>query len=135
MKLKSLLFLVCFGLFANVFAANMHLHPKADNSDKKSIMKGITYPGYCQIELINDSYTDVRVLGIFDDGSTVDFNIYRFESPHYISLFYNFYCHNSMYITIQSPYATIYSGWTDVNSTIRIVPYLNKQAKVKLSSR
>lgn len=135
MKLKSLLFVVCFSLFTNVFAANLHMHPKADSADKKSIEKGITYPGYCQIEIINDSFTDVRVFGTFDDGSMVDFDIYRFESPHYISLFYNYYCHNSMYITIQSPYYTLYSGWTDVNSTIHVVPYLNKQAKVELSTR
>lgn len=142
MKLKSLLFIVCFSLFTNVFAANVHLHPKADTEDKKTIQKGVTYPGYCQIEIINDSFTDVRVYGTFDDGSTVDFNIYRFESPHYISLFYNFYCHSGMYITIQSPYYTIYSGWTNTNSTIRVVPYLKAgvkqdagQAKAEVSTR
>jgi len=135
MKLKSLLFIACFSLFTNVFAANMHLHPKADTADKQSIAKGVTFPGFCQIEIINDSFTDVRVFGTFDDGSIVDFNIYRFESPHYISLFYNFYCHNSMYITIQSPFYTIYSGWTNVNSTIRIVPYLNTKVKAELSAR
>ena len=122
MKLKSLLFIVCFSFITNIFAANLHLHPKAANEDKKTIQKGITYPGYCQIELINQSYTDVRVFGTFDDGSTIDFDMYRYESPHYISLYYNFYCHNGMYLTIQSPFYTLYSGWTDVNSTIRIVP-------------
>ncbi|HEL8434913.1 TPA: hypothetical protein U0D71_000105, partial [Legionella pneumophila] len=81
MKLKSLLFVVCFSLFSNVFAANLHLHPKADNADKKSIQKSVTYPGYCQIEIINQSFTDVRVFGTFDDGTTIDFNIYRYESP------------------------------------------------------
>ncbi|WP_298627142.1 hypothetical protein [uncultured Legionella sp.] len=134
MKLKSLLVIVFFSLFTNVFAANVHLNSNASNEDKQSIQKGVTYPGYCQIEIINQSFTDVRVFGTFDDGTTVDFNIYRYESPHYISLFYNFYCHNGMYITIQSPYYTIYSGWTDVNSTIRVVPYL-KQAKAELSTR
>lgn len=142
MKLKSFLALVCFSLFTNVYAANLHLNPKADNEDKQSIQKGITYPGFCQIEIINQSFTDVRVFGTFDDGSVVDFDIYRFESPHYISLFYNFFCHSGMYITIQSPYYTIYSGWTNVNSTIRVVPYLKPgiqqdkpQAKAELSTR
>jgi hypothetical protein len=132
--MKSMLFAACFGLISNVFAANLHMSPKADAADKQSIQKGISYPGYCQIEIINQSLTDVYVHGIFDDGSTVDFSIYQYESPHYISLFYNYYCHNSMYITIQSPYYTIYSGWTDVNSTIRIVPYL-KTAKAEVSAR
>ena len=135
MKLRSLLFVVCFSLFTNIFAANIHLHPKADQADKKPAGKSMMYPGYCQIEIINDSFTDVRVFGTFDDGSTLDFNIYRYESPHYISLFYNFYCHSSMYITIQSPFYTVYSGWTNVNSTIRVVPYLQNQSKVQISKR
>ncbi len=135
MKLKSILFLVCVSLFSNVFAANIHLNPKADSADKQTIGKNVSYPGYCQIEIINDSFTDVRVFGTFDDGSTVDFNIYRYESHHYISLFYNFYCHNQMYITIQSPFYTVYSGYTDVNTTIRVVPYLNQQAKAEISTR
>jgi hypothetical protein len=146
MKLKFLLFLVGFSLVTNVFAVNLHINPKADGEDKKSIAKSVTYPGYCQIEIINDSFTDVSVLGTFDDGSSIGFDIYRFESPHYISLFYNFYCHSQMYITIQSPFYTLYSGWTNVNSTIRILPYLkkqglnkkddsNKQATVEISTR
>ncbi len=134
MRLRSLLFVVCVSLFTNVFAANVHLNPNADSKDKQSIQKSITYPGYCQIEIINQSFTDVSVFGTFDDGSNVDFNIYRYESPHYISLFYNFYCHSGMYIIIQSPYYTVYSGWTNVNSTIRVVPYL-KQAKAEISAR
>ena len=135
MKLKSLLVVLCFSLFTQVFAANLHLHPKADAADKKAIQKGLTYPGYCQIELINDSYTDVRVFGTFDDGATLDFGIYRYESPHYIDLFYNFYCHSGMYITVVSPFYTLYSGWTNVNSTIRVVPYFNNQVKAELSTR
>ncbi|RUR10968.1 hypothetical protein [Legionella sp. km772] len=135
MKLKSFLFVLCFSLFTNVFAANSHLHPKADAADKKSISKNLTYPGFCQIELINDSFTDVNVYGTFDDGSSISFNIYRYESPHYISLFYYFYCHSGMYLTVTSPFGTVYSGWTNVNSTIRVVPFLNKQAKAKITTR
>lgn len=135
MKLKSLLFVLCFSLFANVFAANSHLHPKADAADKKSISKNVAYPGFCQIEIINDSFTDVNVSGTFDDGAGINFNIYRYESPHYISLFYYFYCHSGMYLNIVSPYGTVYSGWTNVNSTIRIVPFLKNQAKAQVSVR
>lgn len=135
MKLKSLFAVLCFSLVTNVFAANMHMHPKADAADQKTVSKSLTYPGFCQIEIINDSFMDLRVYGTFDDGSVVDFNIYRYEAPHYISLYYYFYCHNGMYLTIQSPYNTVYSGYTDVNSTIRIVPYLKKQAKAELSTR
>ncbi|CEG57498.1 hypothetical protein [Legionella fallonii] len=135
MKLKSLLFLVCFSLFTNVFAANLHMSPKATAEDKQSISKNLTYPGYCQIEIINNSFTDVTVFGTYDDGSTIAFDIYSFDAPHYVSLFYNFYCHSQMYITVQSPFYTLYSGWTNINSTIRILPYLKNQAKAEVSAR
>ena len=135
MKLKSFLFVLCFSLFTNVFAANNHLHPKADAVDKKSISKNLTYPGYCQIEVINDSFTDVNVFGTFDDGTSINFNIYRYESPHYISLFYYSYCHSGMYLTVTSSFGAVYSGWTNVNSTIRVVPFLKNQVKAKVSAR
>ncbi|MBI2786076.1 MAG: hypothetical protein HYX60_07140 [Legionella longbeachae] len=129
MKLKSLLFAICFSLIGHVFAANIHLNPKADAADKKSVATKRMYPGYCQIEIINESLTDIFVYGTFDDNSTVSFPIYYREYPHYISLFYYTYCHNGMYLEITSPYGTIYSGWTNVNSTVRIVPYLNRGVK------
>lgn len=135
MKLKSLIFVVCLSLFGNVFAANVHLNPKADAADKKSIAKTAMYPNYCQIEIINDSYTDLYVYGTFDDGSTIDFSIYRYEAPHYISLYYYYYCHSGMYLTVQSPYGVVYSGWTSVDSTVHIVPYLQKGAKAEVSAR
>ena len=120
MKLKSFLFLLLFCLLTNVFAANLHTHPKMDGADKQSIARNSFLPGYCQIEIINDSDTDLKVFGTYDDGSTINFYIYRYEYPHYISLFYYLYCHAQMYLTIESPYYTVYSGWTNVNSTIRV---------------
>lgn len=135
MKLKSFLFIICFCLFTNVFATNSHIHPKADEADKKAIAKNLTYPGYCQIEIINDSFTDINVFGTFDDGSSISFNVYRYESPHYIDLYYYYYCHSGMYLTIESPYYTVYSGWTNVNSTIRVVPYLKNQVKAQMTHR
>lgn len=134
MKLKSLLFVVCLGLFSNLFAANVHLNPKAEAADRKSIAK-MLYPGYCQIEVINNSFTDVYVSGRFDDGSMIDFSIYRYESPHYISLFYYFYCHSGMDLTIQTPYGIVYSQWTSVDSTVQIVPFLKKGVKVEVKPK
>lgn len=88
MKLKSLLLVCFFSLFSSVFAANVHVNPKVDSADQKAIKSETVYPGFCEIEIINDSFTDVRVYGTFDDGQTINFNMYRFEAPHYISLFY-----------------------------------------------
>ncbi|AWN73692.1 hypothetical protein LEAN103870_13520 [Legionella anisa] len=132
MKLKSLLFALCFCLIGQVFAANAHLHPKATEADKnhKSAGKSTMYPGYCEIEIINNSIDNVRVYGSFDDGAPLDpFTIFYYDAPHYISLYYYGYCHSGMNLLIQGPYGTIYSGWTNVNSTVRIVNYLNKGVK------
>ena len=40
-----------------------------------------------------------------------------------------------MYLTVQSPYGIVYSGWTSVDSTVHIVPYLKKAAKAKITAR
>ncbi len=40
-----------------------------------------------------------------------------------------------MYVTITTLYNTVYSSWTYTNSTIRIVPYLQDQAKATVSTR
>jgi hypothetical protein len=126
-----MLFVLCLGVFSQLFAANVHTYPKMDNAKDKA---GATHPGYCAIELINDTYTDVRVFGTFDDGSSIDFLMFRDDIPHYISLYYNFYCHRGMHIAISSPYGVIYSDWTNVNTTIHLVPYLNK-IKAEVSAR
>lgn len=135
MKLKYLLCAISLGLFSNVFAANVHTNPKADPVELKAAAKHLSYPGYCQIEIINNSSTDVRVFGTFDDGAMVDFYVYRYEAPHYINLNYYGYCHSGMNLTIQSPFQTLYSGWTSVDTTIRLGYYLNNQVKAELSTR
>lgn len=135
MKLKSMVLVLCFGLFTNAFAANVHSNPKATSEDQKSIASKV-YPGNCEIEIVNRSYTDVRITGTFDDYTDMyPFWVYSYESPHYISLFYNWYCHSGMWLTVTAPNGVIYSGWTATQSTINIVPFLDKQAKAEMSSR
>ena len=130
MKLKSLLFALCFCLIGQTFAANAHLHPKATEADKKPAGKSMMFPGYCEIEIINNSIDNVRVYGSFDDSTPLEpFTIFYYDAPHYISLYYYGYCHSCMNLMFQGPYGTIYSGWTKVNSTVRIVNYLNKGIK------
>jgi hypothetical protein len=129
MKLKFLLFVFCFGFLGQAFTANKHLHPKALETDKnkKPAINSMMYPGYCEIEIINNSYDDVRVYGSFDDSSPLDpFTIPYYDAPHYISLHYYGYCHSGMNLLIQSRWGTIYSGWTNVNSTVRIVNFMNQ---------
>ncbi|HHF7377507.1 hypothetical protein Lfee_0070 [Legionella feeleii] len=115
MKLKSLLFVSCLGLLTSVYADNnRHVHPQAnaDAAEAKSVMKRAMMPGYCEIEVVNDGYDDIRVYGVFDDGTLLEpFNIYRYERPHYISLLYRdgdgvMRCHAGMRLDINTS-----SGW------------------------
>jgi hypothetical protein len=121
MKLKFLLYIVCFCFFNILFATNVHLHPKANMADQQPDIKEL-FSSFCQIEIINNSNTELYVYGTFDDHSTLNFTVYRGDGPHYISLFYYFYCHNGMYLDILSHYQLIYSGWIDVARTFWYEP-------------
>ncbi len=138
MKLKSLLVALGLGLCSIGFASNQTIqyHPQAA-VDKKTAAAGMTYPNYCEIEILNRSYSDVTVFGIFDDGVSMDpFNVYSFGAPRYISLYYYGYCHAGMDLsvyTFDGDY--VYSGYTRVGTTVRIVPYLKTQLKAELVAK
>jgi hypothetical protein len=124
-KWKSLLFVCGLGLMSTLFAGNRHIHPEDGTKQAQGVAAKAMMPGFCEIELINSSFDNVSVYGRFDDGSSmIPFNIYSFEGPHYVSLFYYNYCHRDMYLDIItfSGYH-IYSGYTSVDSTVRLVPY------------
>ena len=131
MKLRTLVFVCLFGLFSPLFAANQHAHVKTEGVSEQAVKsqaaaKNLSWPGYCEIEIINHSYSDVRVFGVFDDGVSLEpFNIYSYESPHYISLFYYGYCHDGMDLYIDTFNGShVYSGYVRRYSTIRVVPSL-----------
>lgn len=133
MKLKSLLLVCCLGLFSSAFAANMHMHPKAEKEKSK---QAVSWPGYCEIEVVNRSFENVVVSGEFDDGSPlIPFNIYSygFDTPHYISLYYFGRCHAGMILHVDtfSGYP-LYSAYTYRQSTVTIVPYLKNQVKAQV---
>lgn len=126
MRFRILVLLTCL-CGASFAAENKHVYPEktTDTSSSKTV-KDLKYPGYCEIEIINNSDTNVRVSGYFDDGERLkSFKVYAHEYPHYISLYYYGYCHYGMdlYIRTLSGY-TIYSGYTVRNQTIYITPYL-----------
>lgn len=135
MKLKSAIFACVLSLCSTAFAANnQHIHPQSSNMDNPS---AVERAGNCEIEIINRSYADVHVEGVFDDGSSLrPFDIYSFDSAHYISLYYYGYCHAGMdlYIdTFDGDY--VYSGFTRRKTTVRIVPFLTNQVKVELQAK
>ncbi|MFA5959683.1 MAG: hypothetical protein WC785_04135 [Tatlockia sp.] len=139
MKFKTLLIVACFSLASNAFAENhRYVHPKA--AEGKQAAQTIS-PGYCEIELVNQSYDDVRVYGTYDDGSTmVPFTLDSYYSPYnraYIDLFYYGYCHDGMNLFIEQYNGyRIYQGYTRVNTTLRVVPpYLANTLRVETQNK
>ncbi len=129
MKFKTIVLAFLMGLSAPLFAANKHVHANAQDTaptvtEQSKAQSKMGWPGYCEIEIINHSYDDVRVYGIFDDGVALSpFSVYSYESPHYISLYYYGYCHSGMDLYIDTFYGDhVYSGYVPRYSTIRIVP-------------
>lgn len=136
MRLKSLFLGLCLGVFSTVHAANLHVHPQAKDVDNKASLSQKAEASLpCSIEIINDSNYSVHVSGIFDDNSPLGgFDVFPYEMPHQISLFYYGYCHAAMYLTIQSnvyPYMMLYQGQTPVGSSLRIYNGLANTAKVQ----
>lgn len=136
MKLKSITMGCLVALCSSAYAANNHVHPEDKSGEKAAAAPAVQakYAGFCEIEIINQSYDDVRVSGTFDDGYPLQpFTIYSYEAPHYISLFYYGYCHYGMNLYIDSYYGyTLYAAYTPRESTVRIVPYLKEKAKAEL---
>ena len=137
MKFKMLFLGLCLTVGSSAFAANQHVHPQTPDDDKKPQEISMKWAGYCEIEVVNSSSEDVRVSGIFDDGVWLQpFNVYGFESPHYISLYYYGYCHAGMNLMVDtwSGYP-IFSGYVEGGSTLRILPYLTNRAKAEVRAR
>ncbi len=144
MKLKIFTMSCLLALFSCSYASNIHLHPEDTNkaAEKSATDKVVPslkakYAGFCEIEIVNNSFDDVRVYGTYDDGlPLIPFTHYSFEAPHYISMFYYGYCHYGMNLYIDSYYGyNLYSGYTQTGSTVRILPFLKNKAKAELSKR
>jgi hypothetical protein len=132
-SLCSFLLLVSQVTFANNDASH-HRYPGSKETVQTIKTAQDAKPAFysCEIEIVNDSFSNVTVYGRYDDGVPLNpFNVYSYEYSHYIDLFYNGYCHSGMYLSVVtfSGY-TIFSGYVFTGSTIHVVPSLNKQLKV-----
>ena len=136
MKFKALL-LILLGSMSSIVMAEQHAHPNLNPNDQSQQAsknsKQMTYPGSCEIELLNHSSYDVRVNGVFDDGiSLIPFNIYSYDAAQYISLYYYGYCHDGMDLYIDTFFGTsVYAGYVPRYTTIRIVNSLFGQNKLQ----
>lgn len=133
MKFKSLIVVACLAVLNTGIAADVSRHVRADEGHTKEAFR----PGYCEIEVINNSFDNVSVGGSFDDGQPlVPFNIKTYDAPAYISLYYNGYCHNSMFLDIKTFSGVgVFYNYAMVNTTIRVVPGFKKLATVKTSAK
>lgn len=129
--LSCLLSMPGFAASTNTHTYPGEKHAKAAESALKSD-KNISFGG-CEVEIINDSFSNVTVYGRYDDGiPLVPFNVYSYEFSHYIDLYYNGYCHSGIYLSIVTfSGSTIFSAWVYTGSTLHVVPMLS-QLKVNI---
>ena len=142
MNVKPFVLGCLLAAFSSSYANNHHEHPHSKDvpqTDTSTLQKvQADYAGFCEIEIINSSFDDLRVRGVFDDGYPLwPFIIYSYESPHYISLFYDGYCHYGMDLYIETYYEgyPIYSGYTYRKSTVYVSPYLREKVKAEVVRR
>lgn len=136
MKFKSLLFVGCLGLFSAAFADdNRHVHPQANNNkEAKAATKSPRMPGYCEIEIVNYSYDDVIVSGLFDDNTAMKpFTVYSYGPPEYVDLYYHDYCHPGMRLFINSYRGyNVFSSYVGVGNTVTVYPSVNLANKLSV---
>lgn len=128
MKLNAVILTLAVGFCSSVMAGNIHFHPKA-KADIAKTPSNLTYPGPCDIEIINDSSDTVYVSGTFDDNTALDgFYMSPYQVAQYISLDYYGYCHAGMYIRIQTLNGyTPYAAYTPVRTIVHLQSYLQEQ--------
>lgn len=137
MKLKSLMVSLCLSACSMAFAGEQPLNAQGNGAGPLAASKNLSAPGYCEVELINQSYDNVTVYGTYEDGvSMKPFNMYRYDTYH-IPLYYYYSCHSSIYLDIVTfNGAHIYSSWTRTGQIVRIVPsYFSGQLKVELEKK
>lgn len=122
-------------LFMSVFAFSVSAIPSIP---QPATQKGIvTTPGYCEIEVANQSHLGAWVDIQYDNGSW-RFNNYVYPGQSLmIPLDYPGYCrHSYAFLNIygQSHTDLLYSGYVYVGNTVTVLPALNKgKMRVKLS--
>ncbi len=112
-------------LIASLFA----IPTFAATPNKISMKVGYTAPGYCEIEVANQSHKGAYVDILYDNHTRRNGN---YVYPGYslnIPLYYGGYCHQYAYLNIYSPeHYLLFSGYAYVGHTITIHSALGKQS-------
>ncbi len=128
MKPVTLFFVCILCLCSSVFATNRHFPQQAGNQS----VRGVMWDDECEVEILNHSFMDIRVSGVYDDGSVLyPFNVYSFEPAHYITLYFNGYCHDGIDLDIDTLQGVhIYGNYARRGATVRIGSNYMRQATV-----
>jgi len=119
----------------SIFATNVHQNAKAKLQENDVKTQSAKKLGGCEVVIINRSYMDLYVQGTFDDYTSIGFPISRYDGPHYIDMYYDYYCHPYMDLLITSPYGIVFQTTVRVGSSIFIEPYLANQVKVNVTNK
>ncbi len=138
MKLKSFLFVMCFGLISTAFAENAS-YSHATNPDRLAASSNQTMG--CEVRVFNDTARYPYFDGYDVYVSTNVDNYYRtwVVSPNHflpISLIYDGYCHAGFgNIRITSYYSPTYNtGWVDLGSDVH-VNYLQNKLQASITAK
>jgi len=135
MKLKALLFVSCLSLLSSAYAADRILPTYADGSKSvaKSIDSKLRNPGYCEIEVINDSDWDVIVSGRVTNGGVFNPFIVRAFGPSKIMDLYDYRygeCPEGVYVYIKNA-ETGYQFHSDFHYPGEIIRIFNRNSEIQ----
>lgn len=135
MKNRLWFMFCCLSLTTSVFAVN-HLHLQESAKNSANVSKMVTYPGVCEIEIVNESNLNLVVSGNFMDGTQLTpFHFPFYDSLHYISLYYGGKCYRGMYIYINTLTGhPIFSGYVLTHHTVYVLPF-SREAKVEITPK
>ena len=132
MKLIALLLGCLLFLSSSLFASTRHSHPQVNTQSAQKM----SWSGNCEVEIINQSYTDVQVFGVFDDGVYLDpLKIYSFSASRSISLYYNGYCHAGIDLDIDTFTGYhLFGYYVRRGTTVLIVPDMMNRLRVTIKN-
>ncbi len=135
MKKHLWLMFCCLSLTTSVFAVNHHFSSQASPREAAN-GKMITEPGFCEIEIINQSNFNLVISGHLENGAVLKpFHFPFYDAPHYVSAYSKGRCYPGMYIKIDTltGYPVFYD-YVYTYQTLYVFPF-GREAKAKVSAK
>jgi hypothetical protein len=141
MKFKSLLFVLCLGLFSSAFAdtrAALDYSARPNNKPvEKSVTKKVMQPGFCEIEVANYSNTALNAWGRSSTGGILRTTYIPYNGRLKIDLYDYVYgeCPDGMDLNIETVRGDlVYSRFTFAHTLVEVTSswgMLKAQVKAK----